>query len=197
VQSLPSARRLYAADLPELCALDEKLIRQRLAKVPAGETSVALIPDINNIRWHQAREEFVGNELYGRMPDVKGAIVGTEPGKRVWCYWTRLWYNANPSESNGNAMNILRLVIEDEEHAGNYVDAISALFAAALEQAKQWNMELIEAWNPTHEVVEGAKRLVPEAAVVDRDTESITSLMWYGRADEKVDWIMNEKYGWC
>jgi len=197
VQSLPSARRLYAADLPELCALDEKLIRQRLAKVPAGETSVALIPDINNIRWHQAREEFVGNELYGRMPDVKGAIVGTEPGKRVWCYWTRLWYNPNPSESKDNAMNILRLVIEDEEHAGNYVDAISALFAAALEQAKQWNMEVIESWNPTQEVVEGARRLVPEAAVVDRDMDSITSMMWYGRAEEKVDWIMNEKYGWC
>ena len=197
MQSLPSARRLYAADLPELCALDEKLIRQRLAKVPAGETSVALIPDINNIRWHQAREEFVGNELYGRMPDVKGAIVGTEPGKRVWCYWTRLWYNPNPSESKDNAMNILRLVIEDEEHAGNYVDAISALFAAALEQAKQWNMEVIESWNPTQEVVEGARRLVPEAAVVDRDMDSITSMMWYGRAEEKVDWIMNEKYGWC
>jgi len=197
VQSLPSARRLYAADLPELCALDEKLIRQRLAKVPAGETSVALIPDINNIRWHQAREEFVGNELYGRMPDVKGAIVGTEPGKRVWCYWTRLWYNPNPSESKDNAMNILRLVIEDEEHAGDYVDAISALFAAALEQAKQWNMEVIESWNPTQEVVEGARRLVPEAAVVDRDMDSITSMMWYGRAEEKVDWIMNEKYGWC
>jgi len=197
VQSLPSARRLYAPDLPELCALDEKLIRQRLAKVPAGETSVALIPDINNIRWHQAREEFVGNELYGRMPDVKGAIVGTEPGKRVWCYWTRLWYNPNPSESKDNAMNILRLVIEDEEHAGNYVDAISALFAAALEQAKQWNMEVIESWNPTQEVVEGARRLVPEAAVVDRDMDSITSMMWYGRAEEKVDWIMNEKYGWC
>ena len=197
MQSLPSARRLYAPDLPELCALDEKLIRQRLAKVPAGETSVALIPDINNIRWHQAREEFVGNELYGRMPDVKGAIVGTEPGKRVWCYWTRLWYNPNPSESKDNAMNILRLVIEDEEHAGNYVDAISALFAAALEQAKQWNMEVIESWNPTQEVVEGARRLVPEAAVVDRDMDSITSMMWYGRAEEKVDWIMNEKYGWC
>ena len=197
MQSLPSARRLYAADLPELCALDEKLIRQRLAKVPAGETSVALIPDINNIRWHQAREEFVGNELYGRMPDVKGAIVGTEPGKRVWCYWTRLWYNPNPSESKDNAMNILRLVIEDEEHAGDYVDAISALFAAALEQAKQWNMEVIESWNPTQEVVEGARRLVPEAAVVDRDMDSITSMMWYGRAEEKVDWIMNEKYGWC
>ena len=194
---MPSARRLYAPDLPELCALDEKLIRQRLAKVPAGETSVALIPDINNIRWHQAREEFVGNELYGRMPDVKGAIVGTEPGKRVWCYWTRLWYNPNPSESKDNAMNILRLVIEDEEHAGNYVDAISALFAAALEQAKQWNMEVIESWNPTQEVVEGARRLVPEAAVVDRDMDSITSMMWYGRAEEKVDWIMNEKYGWC
>jgi hypothetical protein len=40
--------------------------------------------------------------------------------------------------------------------------------------------------------------------VVDREFESIASLRWYGEIPQKggrvadyVDWIVNEKYGWC
>jgi len=41
--------------------------------------------------------------------------------------------------------------------------------------------------------------------VVHRDEESIASLMWYaaspspdaGRVADQVEWVCNEKYGWC
>jgi hypothetical protein len=172
------------------------------------------LPNIETVQWHHAREDFVGIELHDKTPKVKGAIVGTEKGKRVWCFWTRMWYNNNPAEAKGNTLHILRLVAED----GSWVDtatsrengdssdhshevAIAALMAMAQQEAEEWKMEHVEIWNPTAATVKAAQRLHPSAEVVDRDEESIASLQWFPKHDGpiagKLDWIGNEKYGWC
>jgi hypothetical protein len=212
--NLPEARALLAGDLPKLCSIDEQLIRSSLQSAPADKTFVALLPDIATIRWHHAREEFVAQELLGKTPEVKGAIVGTEVGKRIWCYFTRMFYNPNPSESKGNTLHILRIVVEErglftwERASVNadmsaYIPAIAALFRVALEEAKKWNMAEVETWNPTNATAKAVHVLCPNAEVIDRDSESIASLMWYGPrrtsgpVAEEVDWLGNEKYGWC
>lgn len=190
-------------------------MRRGLESRPKGSnTAVALLPNIETIRWHHAREEFVGAEIRGKAPKVKGAVVGSEKGKRVWCFWTRMWYNNNPAESKGNTLHILRLVIED----GSWQDAttsrangisvdhshdasVAALLAMAQREAEEWKMDHIEIWNPTSATVSAAQRLHPSAEVVDRDEESIASLQWFPEHDgpmaEKIDWVGNEKYGWC
>ncbi|KAF1951496.1 hypothetical protein CC80DRAFT_424774 [Byssothecium circinans] len=214
---LPTARPLYANDLAELCKIDEAVIRKSLEARPKGSNiAVAQIPDTNTIQWHHAREDFVGNELFGKKPSIKGAIVGTEEGKRVWAYWTRVWYNENPAESKGNTLHILRLVIEDEghsswegsgtqhadEHTGDHSHdaAIAALLLMAQREADEWKLEEVEAWNPSSATLAAARMLNPDAEVVQRDQESIASLMWYppheGPVAESIDWIGNEKYGW-
>ncbi|KAF1840802.1 uncharacterized protein K460DRAFT_295557 [Cucurbitaria berberidis CBS 394.84] len=213
--SLPAARPLYAEDLEELCEIDVASVRRNLESRPKGsKTAVALLPDIETIRWHHARENFVGMELHRKAPNIKGAIVGTEKGKRVWCYWTRMWYNQNPAEAKGNTMHILRLVIEDgvwgdtaaSNVNGNSVDhshdaAIAALLVVAQREAEEWKMEHVEMWAPTPAALAAAQRLDPSAKVVARDTESIASLQWFPEHDgpvaDKIDWIGNEKYGWC
>lgn len=172
---------------------------------PKGSnTAVALVPNVANIKWHHAREDFVGVELHGKAPKVKGAIIGTEKGKRVWCYWTRMWYNADKNQSKGNTLHILRLVIEDGVAPDTVVTSIAALLARAQREAAGWHMAEVEAWSPTPEVVAAAQLLEPTAEVIDRDTESIASLMWYGEqpADgssiaDAIEWVGNEKYGWC
>lgn len=215
---LPAARPLLAEDLAELCEIDVKMVRESLETRPKGSnTAVALIPDIDVIRWHHAREDFVGIELHGKAPEIKGAMVGTEKGKRVWCYWTRMWYNQNPRDNVGNTLHILRLVIEDESHsswegsgtkhtdahsaAHSHGDAVAALLLTAQREAEEWKMEKVEAWNPSAEMLAGAKALEPSAKIVDRDMESIASLKWYpaheGPVADTIDWIGNEKYGWC
>lgn len=211
---LPQARPLYSADMPELCTIDEQLVRSSLSQAPKNKTHVALVPDIATIKWHHAREEFVAQELHNKVPDVKGAMVETESGKRVWCYFTRVFYNGNPSESKGNTLHILRIVVEEhglftwerasaDANLSAYVPAIAALFRLALTEAKKWNMAEVEAWNPTESIVQAAQVLCPDAKVVHRDAESIASLMWYGSRKhdgpiaEEVDWLGNEKYGWC
>ena len=213
---LPETQPLYFNDLPKYCGIDEILVRTSLANATKDKTFVALIPDIATIKWHHAREDFVAQELHGKgkIPDVKGAIVGTEPGKRVWCYFTRTFYNADPAASKGNTLHILRIVVEEQglftwERASTdadmsaYIPAIAALFKAALVEAKKWNMERVDLWNPTDATFKAAQMIQPDAKIIDRDEESIASLMWYGErksagpvADE-VDWLGNEKYGWC
>ncbi|KAF1923920.1 uncharacterized protein M421DRAFT_74007 [Didymella exigua CBS 183.55] len=204
---LPTARPLYSKDLPELCKLDEDLVRKSLESRSKGsKTAVALIPDVETIQWHHAREEFVSQEAHGKIPQIKGAIVGDEAGKRVWCYWTRVWYNEDVSVVKGNTMHILRLVVEDDVLGTRQVTegddtAVAALLAFAQREAEEWKTECLEIWNPAPSALAGAQILDKSTKVTDRHTESIASLLWYpeheGATADHVDWISNEKYGWC
>ncbi|KAK5165470.1 uncharacterized protein LTR77_008999 [Saxophila tyrrhenica] len=209
-QDLPSVSSLKSTDLAELCAIDEKLIHARLLKPNSKRCEVALVPDTSAIRWHHAREEFVIKELFNRDPDVKGAVTG-EVGSRVWCYWTRVY--TNPQEEAPNTLHILRLVVEDESFsdfspaaaeqgsshkATRTVKAIASLFAAAQQEATKWDMKEVQIWNPTSTTLAAAQMLESTAVVQHRENESIASLRWYGEGSwEDVDWICNEKYGWC
>jgi hypothetical protein len=210
----PHIRPLYAEDLEELCKIDVAAIRRSLESRPKdSKTAVALLPDFETIQWHHARENFVGQELWGEIPMLKGAIVGTEKGKRVWCYWTRMWYNQDPCEAKGNTFHILRLVIEDsgwEESSDSRNDvleedcheaAIVALLEFAQREAEHWKMEHVEMWSPSSTALAAAKKLDPSAKVIDRDAESIVCLQWFPEHDnpaaDKIEWIGNEKYGWC
>ena len=132
-------------------------------------------------------------------------MAGAEVGKRVWCYWTRVWYNADRLKSTDNTLFILRLVVEDNTIPG-IASAIASLFAMALQEAREWHMGEVQIWNPTGTAVAAARLLDPQARVVHREEESITSLRWHGDgndpdskipATEQCDWVGNEKYGWC
>ena len=218
VDHLPEARPLYPADLDDLCKLDEALIRESMkqSSLHSDKMFIAVIPDIETIRWHHAREEFVAKELYNKTPDIKGAIVGTEVGKRVWCYWTRMWYNDDPEVTTSNTLHVLRLVVEEkglfnwEKHTPEeaaemaaYIPSITALLALAQRQAAEWRMAEVEVWNPTDATIKAVRAIEPNAQVIARDQQSISSLKWYGKRTQEgpvveyVDWIGNEKYGWC
>jgi hypothetical protein len=202
IAGLPVAQPLFAEDLPALCKIDEALIRNHLESRPAGsKVAVALLPDIETIQWHHAREEFVGMELHGNVPRSKGAIVGSEQGKRVWCYWTRVWHNEDASKTKDNVLHVLRLVVEDETAGSDCDAAISALLAMAQQEAEKWKLEHVELWNPSAMAMAGAQRLDPNAKVTIRDTESIASMQWHpehnGPVADKIDWMSNEKYAWC
>jgi hypothetical protein len=207
-RNLSAVKLLKANDIAELCMLDEKLIRRRLAK--SNRSAVALVPNSATVSWHHAREEFVAKELFNKNPIIKGAVSG-EAGSRVWCYWTRVW--TNPQENAGNALHVLRLVVEDERFSdfsaasedaalksrdSPTARAIAAIFAAAQAEAAQWGMEEVQIWNPTSTTLAAARMLDEKAAVEHRENESIAALNWYGEGSwQNVDWICNEKYGWC
>jgi hypothetical protein len=161
------------------------------------------------MRWHHAREEFVGRELHGCVPAVKGAVVDDVDGSgRVWCCWTRMWYNDDARRREGNTLHVLRLVVEGKDvvdwELGSLSDGerrrvaprIAALLAAAQREAAEWNLEGVEVWNPNAVTVEAARLLHAQVEVCHRDEESIPSLRWKSAADNVV-WLGNEKYVWC
>lgn len=215
---IPDTTALRADDLPELCRLDEEYMRAKMSKPGEGSSKVriAMIPDAQTMQWHHAREEFAAKELFGRTPDVKGAMAQDKnTGERVWCIWTRTY----GSDRDGNTLNILRLVTEGSEDLmrqdhpsesnGNKthdpsiekkIHATSLVLQAAQHEAAKWGMKEVQLWSPTRLCVLAAQQIKSEIKVIDRDEESIASLRWHGAELGKgveVEWVGNEKYGWC
>ncbi|KAK3487498.1 uncharacterized protein B0T23DRAFT_207950 [Neurospora hispaniola] len=214
--------------LPPLCTLDTThLLTQtlpRLARSNPSKTHVALLPDLDCLLWHLLREDFMTQHIFQRTPSVRGAIYScpNRNGQRVWAVWTRSYYRGLESESiEGNHMHILRFVMEGVEDLGNeeslkkvtedpetekyLVEAFRAILAVAQREAAEWRVQDVQMWNPSPLV----SRLVEKAGIeggyemVERDMDSIPSLMWYGAEGmeggrtEDVEWVANEKYGWC
>lgn len=203
---------LYTADLAEMCALDEKMLREEIGRPTKSERNirVALIPDVKTMVWHHAREEFAAKEMLATVPDIKGAYIKTSAGDQMWCIWTRTF----GSDEAGNTLHILRFMIEGERLARfsetepivlepsdqAKVQGGAALLQAAQLEASKWDMRNVEVWNPSPLIVLAAREVKPAVQVIHRDESSIASLRWHGADPEersKVDWVANEKYGWC
>ena len=204
----PRTIQLRSGDLQGLCEADEAMIRNFLATVSSnGKTRMMLVPDLDHVLWHHKKEEFVCEKLFGKQPQIKGAIVG-EVGNRMWAIWTHRFYGDPESASSENTLYILRLVIEsqaaidttDTDQQARQVEQMKAILQAAQDEASQWKLHRVMMWGPTSLVL----RLVDGTGIrhrkVEREHEGIASLLWYGEGSGKEDtleWLGNEKYGWC
>jgi GNAT superfamily N-acetyltransferase len=189
-------------ELAELCATDETLLRAKLANSslwPGPKARVSLIPDLDTILWHQMREDFMTQHIFGKTSTVKGAVYGKEAkGNRIWAVWSRGYYGGL-ERIEGNTLYILRLVIEDEGAEEEFIaDGIKAIVGFAQAEAREWRLAHVEMWNPTPLV----KKLVENSGLkyefTVREKDGIASLMWYGKGPvDEVEWIAIEKFGWC
>jgi len=198
---------LMSKDLDELCAADERLLRARMRGMRgSAKAVVALVPDRATMDWHHAREDFVATELHGDNGQVpgfmreggRGALVRVREGVRAWCVWTRVWTGAR--EEKGNTLHVLRMVMEGEEGRGGEEEgaAVAKLLGGARRRAHEAGMSQVQVWNPSAVVLAGARRLEPGCDLVVREKESIASMRWYlGGQEEEVEWVCNEKFGWC
>lgn len=154
-----------------------------------------MVPNHATLSWHHAREEFVAKELFGKVPEAKGAWVALDSkhdhtngapngnssdGRKAFAIWNRMWYNTNPTQSKGNTMHILRLDVEPPASSSQAnvsstskeeeKRAIMALLRTAQQQAADWNMAEIEIWNPSAEVLDACKSLLELEAVPVADS---------------------------
>lgn len=189
-------------ELAELCAVDERLLKERLAglaKEDGGKKRhVALAPELDQLLWHLMREDFMTKHIFGKTPEVRGAVAG-EKGRRVWAVWTRGYYGGL-GKTEGNTLHVLRVVVEDEENTAEeeLVEGFKAIVGIARAEADEWRSHDVQMWNPTGLVRGLVEKIGVEYEFVERDKESIASLMWYGEEEgEEVDWVANEKYAWC
>ncbi|XDG07242.1 hypothetical protein ABKA04_006857 [Annulohypoxylon sp. FPYF3050] len=204
-------------NLAELCEIDEKLMRDFLVDCARGtrRTSVAFAPDHDTMRWHLYRDDFIASILFKSSPgptdpslSIKGAIAGSQ-GRRVWAIWSRNYYGGSSKPTDNvekNTLYILRLVIEshivDQDNAEEDVlEAFTAVMKTALREAAAWSLGKIHLWNPTELVMELLIQAELEYTLVDREKESIPSLMWYDKLEDGkvkyIEWVANEKYCWC
>ncbi|KAJ9138434.1 Lysine acetyltransferase [Pleurostoma richardsiae] len=201
-----TAKPIGYHELAELCAADERLLRARLARQAreleaAGaqkKVCVALVPNLDTMLWHLMREDYMTKHIFGRTPTVRGAVFG-EPGRRVWAVWTRGYYGGLQT-MEGNTLHVLRVAVEDEEQISeDYLgEGFRSIVQIAQAEAAEWHSQDVQMWNPSPLLRRAADRSGIKHEFVERDKESIASLMPYtGEAASEVDWVLNEKFGWC
>lgn len=187
-----------ADGLPSLVAVDEQLLRKELSRPSArgAANRVALLPNLDQMLWHTAREGFVSEQLLSRRPTTHGAVYSTPAGPRVWAIWIRS-YGGAVDQREKNILYILRLVVEEGVSPGDLAPALEAILGAARREAADWSCGTVQIWNPEPAVKEIAQGLGGEFVV--RETSSICALNWFGEGSggDAIDWVLNEKYAWC
>ncbi|KAL9029779.1 MAG: hypothetical protein Q9196_002021 [Gyalolechia fulgens] len=200
--------RLRSDDLERLCSQDEDMIRKEMSSPSStSKTRMMLVPDLDHMLWHHQKEDFVCKKLFGKQPHIKGALVG-QAGYRMWAIWTHRFSGSPDDASSENTLHVLRLVIENQANPGTsqgspferQVEQMREILLAARHEAAEWNLHRVMMWGPTPLVSNLVKRTGIQSRTVDRDHEGIASLLWYGEGSGKEDtleWLGNEKYGWC
>ncbi|PQE27093.1 lysine acetyltransferase protein [Rutstroemia sp. NJR-2017a WRK4] len=197
-------------DLPALCGKDEVMIRKAMS-VPvdgdAAQERFSIVPDVDHMLWHMGKEEFTCNILFGKVPEVKGAIAGPE----------------DPADRKGdNTLYILRIVVErDYEESNESTNALEpcgtdwlqrqfigrsqlayleTVLRAAQNEAEEWKLDQVKLWHPTPEITRMLSRLDIGHVVEEREEYSIASVLWFDRNGGEGPpplWINNEHYAWC
>ena len=216
VTALESAE-LRAEDLEQLCEKDQELIRSQMKREwTEGRLQIMLVPDHDHMLWHHKKEDFVCEKLFGRKPTIKGAVVGV-PGRRIWVIWTHRFYSNPAAATSDNTLYILRVVVEDQvptendfpglkdsstetSRSGILTNSLKALLQHAQTEAADWGLGKVCMWHPTPLILALIQQTGLPHRLVDRTDEGIASLLWFGEGsgrEDTLEWIGNEKYGWC
>lgn len=218
VSSSSRTQEVMEHDLADLCQKDEAMIRAAMAVPTDGvKGRVTILPDLDHMLWHIAKETFITARIFGKIPRAKGAIAGS-PGNRVWAIWTHRYYGHLISESPENVLYILRLVVE-EDHSANKpqttlekengmrvatqeekVAALIAVLQHAQAEAAEWQLDHVKLWEPTPWVLDVITNSNIIHSVAKREKDSVACCLWYdeiGGMEAAPVWINNEHYAWC
>jgi hypothetical protein len=195
--TLAGVKLLRSTDVPALCVKDIAAVKEKLSRPSIDlKTKVAFIPNYQTLEWHWAREEFVAPVLRKHIdlkPEFKGAI--TADGKR-WIIWNRDFGKISQLYII-RYVNLSRSLDEAKEE-----EQLAHLFLAAGLEARKWGLQKVTMWNPDEVCIRAARRAAGSTVeVIDRENDSVASLMMHhskiGSDPEKVEWLANEKFGWC
>lgn len=73
---------------------------------------------------------------------------------------------------------------------------LKAVLQAAQAEASEWRLDSIQMWDPTPLAVDLLGKTGVEYRLVQRETTSIASLMWYADGGDMPLWLNNEHYAW-
>ncbi|KAL8643027.1 MAG: hypothetical protein Q9226_008439 [Calogaya cf. arnoldii] len=196
-------RFILEEDLDQLCEDDEAMIREAMTSSSSNKLRMMIVPDLDHMLWHIRKEEFACDKIFGKQPHFKGAVTG-EPNDRIWVIWTHRYYGHPHTNPLDNTLYILRVVIENEStdpgQRERQVEQMRAILWAAQNEAAEWDLRAVKLWDPGFLLQDIVERTGIQHRRVEREDENIASLMWFGEGSGKedmVEWLGNEKYGWC
>ncbi|CAF9932441.1 MAG: hypothetical protein HETSPECPRED_008361 [Heterodermia speciosa] len=212
----PLTQGLIEDDLGELCRRDEVSIREIMARrTDEVKTLITILPDLDHMLWHIAKENFATKWLFGKRPRAKGSIAGP-PGSQVWAIWTHRYYVHPNMEASSNTLYILRLVVEGDDCVTkptpiekndmrtkgplNQAESLIAVLQHALAEAAEWKLNHVKLWEPSPWVQDVIKGSNINHRIIEREEDSIASGLWYGENggyEASPKWINNEHYAWC
>lgn len=195
-----SLKLLKQEDLPPLLELDEKLLREKLSK-PSNKVRAAVVPTLDQIKWHHHREDTMCNNIFSRTPTIRGAVYtpANNPNAKIWAIWTRSYYGGKEKPEK-NKVHLIRLGIQDESVSDQILsDAIRAISTFIQKEASEWSCTKVEIWNPNERVKRAAENIKDlNAKYVVRENENLGSLQWFGDEPiDEVEWVANDKFAWC
>ena len=147
-----------------------------------SKTLLAIVLDHHTMRWHHQKEEYICEKLFGKQPNVKGAMIG-EVDDQVWAIRTRGFYSAVDDPETENKLYILRLVAEELnlQDSELQVEWLKAVLQAAQHEAAEWKLGHVELWNPEARVKDLIERTGIEFRVVEgkkRENSQPVVLWW-------------------
>ncbi|KAM5439588.1 hypothetical protein MferCBS31731_004343 [Microsporum ferrugineum] len=211
---IPSTKPILTTDLDPLCILDEQLVRKSVAAAGPGRLRHTIIPDVDHILWHGCREKFACEKLFGKVPDIKGAVIG-DLGNRVWVLWKHRFVGTPGDKEAANTLYIL--VVENQTVLRSFSTVPAQLVAlseeqeflvqyvrdtiqAARNEAAEWKLNSVAIWDPSAQV----QNLIQRAQIPHRKEtrldNKICCFNWLRKGEDKeatVEWVAIEKYCWC
>jgi hypothetical protein len=195
---------LTEKDFPKLLEQDLTLLTSKVKKTALStqRPALAIVPDLETMEWHHLRQQFMTSKLFpGRpAPTINGAISAGPVGSRIWIIFSRVFYGPLTDDKAGNKFYVLRLVVEDERITEENAQKLDAVLRIAQKEAGEWSLKSVAIWNVSEVVKSLLAKTNLEYEYVDREEDSIPSLMWYGEGNgepEDLEWVANEKFAWC
>lgn len=193
--------------LPTLLARDAELLRAQIALPYDGDprrVKVAFCPDPALFQSIYMSEDRMLSDYLGKAPTVRGAVYTSSSGTRVWALWRRTRYRAREDGTPEKyRLHFLRLVVEDRSKLSEeeLVEGLRGVFAVAMREAKIWNCDTVDTWNPSPDICDLVQERIAElrAKLVAREQGDVACLLWLGHGSDgrDIDWVANERYAWC
>ncbi|EHL00121.1 putative Lysine acetyltransferase [Glarea lozoyensis 74030] len=182
-----TATPLTQEDFPDLLKQDLDLLTKQVktTAIATKKPSFAIIPDSETIQWHHLRQTFMLSKLFPTRaaPTINGAISTGAPGSRIWIIFSRVFYGPLTDAAAGNKFYVLRLVVEDERVSDENAEKLAAVLRVAQREAGEWELKSVAVWNVSGVVKELLGKTGMQWEEVEREEDSIASLMWYGEGE--------------
>lgn len=150
-------------------------LEEKLAKY--GSDAFCLIPSIDILEWFHMRELFYCDFFFQKTVETNIAVHSDD---------YLAWFH----DFKEGKLIILFTRITN-------IESGRILFNAAIKEGTEWGLKILEIWD-VDPITLKVFNTFGEFKVVDR-IDSLSSLCFWGfdGNEREVDWIKNEKYGWC